>query len=64
VKDRVSRACAFAGVLLMALATLLPEGWTPAVPLFSGLALVALAHVLTPCRDQITQWWRQRISRP
>jgi hypothetical protein len=64
MKDRASRACAFAGVLLMALATLLPDAWHPEVPLFAGLALVAFSHVLTPCRDQITQWWRQRISRP
>ena len=64
MKDRASSACAFAGVLLLIVATLLPDDWMPALPLFAGLALVAFSHVLTPCRDQITQWWRRRISRP
>ena len=59
----VSGAFAAAGVVLLVLAAGLPEGWHPAIPLFIGLALIAVSHVLTPCQDQITRWWRSRISR-
>jgi hypothetical protein len=34
-----------------------------AIPLFIGPELIGLPHVLTPCQDQITRWWRSRISR-
>jgi len=63
MKARVSGICAAAGVALLVLATLLPERWIPAIPLFLGLALLALSHVLTPCQDQITRWWRRIIER-
>ena len=63
MKGRISGACAAAGVALLALAALLPERWTPIIPLFVGLALLAVSHVLTPCRDQITRWWRRIITR-
>jgi hypothetical protein len=45
------------------LAAVSPADWYPSVPLFTGLACVAVSHVLTPCQDQITRWWRARISR-
>jgi len=60
---RISNACAVVGVLLLVLAGISPAAWYPVVPLFLGLALIAVSHVLTPCQDQITQWWRRRISR-
>lgn len=63
MKGRISGACAAAGVALLVLAALLPERWTPIIPLFLGLALLAVSHVLTPCRDQITRWWRRIITR-
>ena len=63
MKARVSGICAAAGVALLVLAALLPERWMPAIPLFLGLALLAVAHVLTPCQDQITRWWRRIIER-
>lgn len=63
MKARVSAICAAAGVALLALAALLPERWLPAIPLFLGLALLAVSHVLTPCQDQITKWWRRIIER-
>jgi hypothetical protein len=63
MKARVSGICAAAGVALLVLAALLPERWIPAIPLFLGLALLALSHVLTPCQDQITRWWRRIIER-
>jgi hypothetical protein len=63
MKTRVSAACAAAGVALLALAAVLPERWTPVIPLFLGLALLAVSHVLTPCQDQITRWWRRIITR-
>ena len=63
MKARVSAACAAAGVILLVLAALLPERWYPMIPLFLGLALLAVSHVLTPCQDQITRWWRRIITR-
>lgn len=63
MKARVSGICAAAGVALLALAALLPERWTPVIPLFLGLALLAVSHVVTPCQDQITRWWRRIITR-
>jgi len=60
----ISNGCAVVGVLLLVLASVLPAGWYPVLPLFLGLALIVLSHVLTPCQDQITRWWRGRISSP
>ena len=62
-KETASKACAAAGVVLLLLAVSVPLPWEPAIPLFIGLALIAVSHVLTPCQDQITRWWRSRISR-
>ena len=63
MKLKISAACAAAGVALLVLAALLPERWYPMIPLFVGLALLAVSHVLTPCQDQITKWWRRIIER-
>ena len=60
---RLSNVCAVIGVLLLMVAGVAPAEWHPAVPLFLGLALISVSHVLTPCQDQITRWWRSRISR-
>ena len=60
---RMSLACAAPGVVMVVLAGVLPPHWHPVPLLFAGLALIAVSHVLTPCRDQITRWWRARISR-
>jgi hypothetical protein len=57
----ISNGCAIGGVLLLLLAGALPSGWYPVIPLFLGLLLIGISHVLTPCQDQITQWWRQRL---
>ena len=62
-RGTVSKACAATGVVMLVLAVALPATWHPAIPLFTGLALIAVSHVLTPCQDQITRWWRSRISR-
>jgi len=60
---RMSFACAAPGVAMVVLAAVLPAQWHPVPLLFAGLALIAVSHVLTPCRDQITRWWRGRISK-
>ena len=60
LRAKVSAACAALGVMLLIAASLLAD---PAVPALAGVALLAVSHVLTPCRDQITRWWRQRISK-
>jgi len=62
-REQLSAACAALGVLLLALAGVLPAHWYPAVPLLAGVALLAASHTLTPCRDQITKWWQRRILR-
>jgi hypothetical protein len=61
MRDRGSQACAAIGVLLLVAASLLQGEGYAALLLLTGLAFVALAHVLTPCRDQITRWWRERV---
>lgn len=55
-----SNGCACGGVLLLAFAGLAPAEWYPAVALFFGLALLAVAHVLTPCQDRIAVWRASR----
>jgi hypothetical protein len=60
---RMSFACEAPGVVMVVLAVVLPPQWHPVPLLFAGLALIAVSHVLTPCRDQITRWWRARISK-
>ena len=59
----ISNACAAIGVSLLLLSGAWPADWYPIVPLLLGLALVAVSHVLTPCQDQITKWWRRVIHR-
>lgn len=59
----ISFACAGPGVAMVVLASVLPRDWHPVPILFAGLALIAISHILTPCRDQITRWWRERISK-
>lgn len=59
---RISNAFAAAGVALLVLAGVSPEDWVPAIPLFGGIACLAVSHVLTPCEDQITKWWRARLK--
>jgi hypothetical protein len=49
------------GVLLLLLAGISPSEWHPVIPFLLGLLLIGISHVLTPCRDQITQSWRQRL---
>jgi len=60
---RVSSTCAALGVVMLVLAALLPAHWHPVPLLFAGIALIAVSHVLAPCQDQITRWWRSRISK-
>jgi hypothetical protein len=48
-------------VLLLVTAAVSPADGYPAVQLFAGLACLAVSHVLTPCQDQITRWWRHRV---
>jgi len=57
----ISSGFAGVGVLLLVLASVSPSGWYPVVQLFAGLAFIAVSHVLTPCRDQITRWWNARV---
>ncbi len=60
---RVSNGFAVFGVLLLMLAAVSPADWYPSAPLFAGLACLVVSHVLTPCQDQITRWWRARLRR-
>jgi len=58
----LSHGCASAGVLLLMLSVLLPERWYPVVFLFSGLALLAVSHGLTPCEERLAKLRRARAS--
>ena len=59
----LSHGFAAAGVLLLICATVSPADWYPAVQLLTGIGCLAVSHVLTPCKDQITRWWRGRLSK-
>jgi len=50
-------------VILWIIAALAPASWHPATLFIGGVALLAISEWLTPCQDQITRWWRDRISR-
>jgi len=56
-----SQACAAVGVALLVAASLLHEEWYAPIGLFAGLGFLGVSHVLTPCMDQITRWWRHRV---
>ena len=58
----VSHGFATAGVVLLMLSVLVPEHWYPVVLLFSGLALLAVSHLLTPCEERIAKLRRARSS--
>jgi hypothetical protein len=61
---RVTTANWFAtlGVFLLIFAGLSPADWYPVAPFFLGLALIAVAHVLTPCEDRIAEWRKARAA--
>ena len=63
MKTSISSIFAAAGVLLLVSAGASPESWYPGLQAIAAVACLAISHVLTPCKDQITQWWRRRISR-
>jgi hypothetical protein len=58
----LSNACSTAGVILLVLSALLPEHWYPVVPLFVGIALLAVSHVLTPCEERLEKLRKARAS--
>src|SRR5438132_7727857 len=60
----ISNGLAGVGVLLFVSASVSPAAWYPIVQLFAGLVSIAISHVLTPCRNQLTHWWTARISKP
>ena len=62
-RARISAAFASIGVALFVTAGASPADWYPSAQLLAGLACLAVSHVLTPCRDQITRWWRGRVLR-
>jgi hypothetical protein len=59
-KASASSACASVGVLLVVVSAVAPDDWYPQVALFTGLALLVVSHVLTPCLDRIAVW-RKRL---
>ena len=58
----LSSACSTAGVILLVLAALLPERFYPVVPLFVGIALLAVSHALTPCEERVDKLRKMRAS--
>lgn len=62
MKSAVSGACATTGVVLIVLAGIAPESAYAVPALFSGLALLVVSHVLTPCIDRIAVWRKQLLK--
>lgn len=60
----MSHGCSTAGVILLMLSVLLPEHLYPVVFLFLGLALLAAAHVFTPCEERLEKLRKARASLP
>jgi hypothetical protein len=58
----LSHACSTAGVLLLIACALVPEHWYPVALLFGGVALLAIAHVLTPCEERLEKLRKARAS--
>jgi hypothetical protein len=58
----ISRGCSAVGVLLLMLSVLLPAHWYPVLLLFLGLALLAVAHALTPCEERLEKLRKARAS--
>jgi hypothetical protein len=50
----IAQGCASVGVLLLISAGLSPEAWYPVAQFFTGLAFIAVAHVLAPCDTWIS----------
>lgn len=59
----VSNGFAAAGVLLFVSAGVSPAEWLPGAQLFTGIAFLAVSHVLTPCEGYLSQWWKNRIAK-
>jgi hypothetical protein len=57
---KLSHACSTAGVLLLMACALVPEHWYPVALLFIGIALLAIAHVLTPCEERLEKLRKAR----
>jgi len=60
-RARISGAFAALGVLLFVTGGASPDDWYPFAQFAAGVACMAISHVLTPCQDQITRWWRHRV---
>lgn len=58
----LSHACSTAGVLLLMACALVPADWHPVALLFLGIALLAVAHVLTPCEERLEKLRRARAQ--
>jgi hypothetical protein len=61
-KSAASSACVCTGVVLVIYAGVAPADWYPVPALFSGLALLVVSHVLTPCLDRIAVWRKQLLK--
>lgn len=58
----LSHACSTAGVLLLMACTLVPADWYPVALLFIGIALLAIAHVVTPCEERLEKLRKTRAQ--
>ena len=62
MKSAASAVCATVGVLLVVAAALAPGSRFAVPALFSGLALLVVSHVLTPCIDRIAVWRKHLLK--
>ena len=51
------------GVLLFVTAFASPAGWYPEAQFLVGIACFVISHALTPCEDDLTPWWKARLSK-
>jgi len=58
----LSHASSTAGVLLLMACVLVPEHWYPVALLFLGIALLAVAHILTPCEERLEKLRKARAQ--
>jgi hypothetical protein len=58
----LSHACSTAGVLLLIACVLVPSHWRPVALLFLGIALLAIAHALTPCEERLEKLRKARAQ--
>jgi hypothetical protein len=62
-RNAISHGFAAIGVLLFVTAIASPADWYPVAQFFAAIACFVVSHVLTPCEDELTPWWKAQLSK-